>query len=223
MHNGNILDFLEAFPYVDRVTMLGDVANHLEQLHSIGIVHGNLHPRNILVDESGSPLLVDFRLQATTLDAKFNNKENGYNVRYCSPEEIISPLGGALHAASDVYSFACTCLEILTSVPPFAELTSSMDVALALHSGQSPYNMSSCRVRENVTLACNPPLRKVLENSLHSNAARRPRMSTVLKAFSVLGGSVDSVRMSEQMETEPWIANAMLGRSFGSVTRKCKL
>ncbi|KAF9001545.1 kinase-like domain-containing protein [Cyathus striatus] len=112
MHNGNILEFFETFPYVDRMTMLGDVASHLEHLHSIGIVHGNLHPRNILIDESGAPLLSDFRLRATTQDAQLvKNKENGYNVRYCSPEEIISPLGGALHSASDVYSFACTSLE----------------------------------------------------------------------------------------------------------------
>ncbi|KAF9001544.1 Alg9-like mannosyltransferase family-domain-containing protein [Cyathus striatus] len=47
--------------------------------------------------------------------------------------------------------------------------------------------MSSCRVRENPILAVNNPLRKVLENSLHPNPARRPRMSTVLKAFSILG------------------------------------
>jgi serine/threonine-protein kinase len=46
----------------DLLDLLGNVARAYAHLHECGILHGDIHPRNVLVDRSGSVTLIDFGL-----------------------------------------------------------------------------------------------------------------------------------------------------------------
>ena len=99
-----------------RVT--GQVFRALDELEHRGlfrraIVHRNVTPANVLVDQWGRAHVIDFQLAAWTGVAV---KGEGAPA-YASPEQL---LGGRLTPRSDVYSAAAMTYELLTGTRPFA-------------------------------------------------------------------------------------------------------
>ncbi|THH32082.1 hypothetical protein EUX98_g2114 [Antrodiella citrinella] len=89
----------------------------LEYLHAEGIVHGDLHAGNILVNESGDACLTDFGMSLISEAAAYNfaSKHGGGALRWQAPE-LIDPEEFGLESSrptpqSDVFSFACTAIE----------------------------------------------------------------------------------------------------------------
>lgn len=76
------------------------------------LVHGDIKPDNILLDEEGNPVLVDFGL-ATRLPLG----SVGGAIIYQSPENVNQVLG---QAPSDIYAIGLTWYEMLTGRHPFA-------------------------------------------------------------------------------------------------------
>ncbi|THH26666.1 hypothetical protein EUX98_g7522 [Antrodiella citrinella] len=89
----------------------------LEYLHDEGIVHGDLHAGNILVDENENACLTDFGMSLLTEATAYNysSVHGGGALRWSAPE-LIDPEEFGLKSsrptpASDVFSFACTAIE----------------------------------------------------------------------------------------------------------------
>ncbi|KAH8103138.1 kinase-like domain-containing protein [Cristinia sonorae] len=108
---------------------LYQIATGMAYLHQEGIIHGDLHCGNALVDEDGSLRLTDFGM-ATIAEATpyaYASKHGGGAVRWTAPELIDPEEFGFTSArptyASDVYSFALTCMELYTGQKPFPKLT----------------------------------------------------------------------------------------------------
>jgi len=95
-----------------------EIATGLDTLHQEGLVHRDVKPANILIDESGSSFLTDFGLAkgaaATVLT------EPGRVVGtldYLAPEVIKgSPAG----PPADIYALGCVVYECICGRPPFA-------------------------------------------------------------------------------------------------------
>ena len=108
----------------------------LAYLHSEGIVHGDLHGGNILVDNDGHIRLTDFGL-ALIYDAtaySYSSIHGGGAVRWKAPELIDPEECGADSARptykSDVYSYACVVIEVRSSYPHLLSVTHK---SIALH------------------------------------------------------------------------------------------
>ncbi|KAG2122916.1 kinase-like domain-containing protein [Suillus clintonianus] len=106
-----------------RVTIqLNDVLNGLTYLHDQNIVHGNLKPTNIFIDDQGNAVLVGFELTpmpwVRARDSKMGASWD--SERYLAPELLSTPKP-TLSYSSDVWAAGMVGLQILSGNIPFVE------------------------------------------------------------------------------------------------------
>ncbi|MEO0660651.1 MAG: serine/threonine-protein kinase, partial [Planctomycetota bacterium] len=107
----------------ERVALLARVCDAVEHAHSEGVLHRDLKPDNVLVDEHGQPKLLDFGIARALDDAGIGGgtlTADGQilgTVGYMAPEQFDARLG-ALGPASDVYALGVIGYELLTGRRP---------------------------------------------------------------------------------------------------------
>ncbi|HEY8865469.1 MAG TPA: serine/threonine-protein kinase, partial [Solirubrobacteraceae bacterium] len=136
---GQLLDAEDRLSPQRTIDLLGDVADALDIAHAAGLVHRDVKPGNVLVDNFRS-WLTDFGLtkriaSRTALTAAGRTVGTA---AYLAPEQI---RGQDVDARTDVYAFSCLLYECLTGAPPF-ERDSDMAVLWA-HLEQDPDPASS--------------------------------------------------------------------------------
>jgi serine/threonine protein kinase len=102
-----------------RLELFGAICAAVGFAHGIGVVHRDIKPGNILVTAGGAPKLLDFGIAKTVHpDAA---KDTAITVAPAMTPEYASPEqqpGGAVTAASDVYSLGILLCELLTGKRP---------------------------------------------------------------------------------------------------------
>src|SRR5262245_33663529 len=102
------------------VQVMATIARAISYAHSKGILHRDLQPGNILLDENGEPLVSDFGL-AKWLDQGSDltrTLETLGTPGYIAPEQAERP-ADKLTCAADVYSLGAILFYLLTGRPPF--------------------------------------------------------------------------------------------------------
>lgn len=121
------------------VRIVEKIARALGHLHQHGIVHRDVKPGNILIDQRGDPWLADFGL-VRDLDAESMSDDEGIlgTVQYIAPEQIERDRGQTDHR-SDLYSLGVTLYELVTLRRPFdGRGTSSTLYAVAQEAPLAP-------------------------------------------------------------------------------------
>ena len=109
------------------VVRLGrDVAEALEYLHGLGVVHRDVKPSNVLLDEEGRACLADFGIAAVAW-----GDEEGIVLRGGGSRSSLSPqqiAGEAAQPADDLYALGSLLFELLAGRPPFPREASDEEI-----------------------------------------------------------------------------------------------
>ena len=116
-HLRGLIDRRGALPEAMLARLGADVAAALAHAHERGIVHRDVKPQNVLLDERDNPKLTDFGI-ARALDTTQESRANSYlgTAAYSSPEQL---QGHRVTPKSDVYSLGATLYHAATGGPPF--------------------------------------------------------------------------------------------------------
>ncbi len=118
--SGTLTDLLKGdpLPLGQIRDLISQVGNALDYAHARGLVHRDVKPSNVLLDETGNCLLSDFGL-AKILEASEKLTISGAIMgtpAYMSPEQ---GLGKALDGRTDIYSLGVILYEMATGRTPY--------------------------------------------------------------------------------------------------------
>jgi CheY-like chemotaxis protein/predicted Ser/Thr protein kinase len=180
----------EYIPLRRALSVLRQVANGLDAVHTAGIVHRDVKPDNVIVENgTGRPVIVDFGLAVPDMQNEGAGSIGG-TPSYMAPEQIRE---GVATARCDVYALACMTFELLTGRLPFeAEGTHAMMLA---HTSKQPPSPSAFR-RE--VAAADPVIARALAKRPEDRPASAGAFITELEDAMALpwGGAVVTPRSS---------------------------
>jgi eukaryotic-like serine/threonine-protein kinase len=132
--------------------------------HRHGVIHRDLKPHNVIVDDAGHVKVTDFGIaRAGASDMTETGSIMG-TAQYLSPEQA---QGHAVSASSDLYSVGVVLYELLTGRVPF-DAEAAVTIALK-HVSESP------AVPTAINPAIPPELEQVVMWALNKNPADRPQ------------------------------------------------
>ena len=109
----------DGLPLARALAILAEVADALDAAHRRGLVHRDVKPANILVDEDGHAYLTDFGVTLQLGDATETGNIVG-TLDYIAPEQI---RGEKVDGRADVYALGCVLHQCVTGAAPFHRTT----------------------------------------------------------------------------------------------------
>ncbi len=122
-----------------RIDLVADVCSAVHYAHGRGVIHRDLKPQNILVDEGGQPKVLDFGVaRITDADVKLVTLQTAAGqlvgtLTYMSPEQVAGQCQ-ELDERSDVYTLGVILYELLA--------------------GELPYGLRNAQVAEAARIIC---------------------------------------------------------------------
>ncbi|WP_062210335.1 serine/threonine-protein kinase [Demequina oxidasica] len=187
------------------VTVLRHTCNGLQAAHDAGVMHRDIKPGNLLVQEHDMVKVTDFGvsrgMDQTTLTA--TGMVMG-TAQYLAPELA---LGKAATAASDLYAVGIIAYESVVGRRPFTA-ASAVDIAIAQVNDDVP----------RLPATVSPPMAKVINNLLEKNPRKRIKTAAELErhlaTFTFEEPSLDPLELDPAGSTP----DAAAGTADGSPT-----
>ncbi|KAF9237887.1 kinase-like domain-containing protein [Melanogaster broomeanus] len=168
MPHGTLQSFLASFDeklaVAHRLQLLLDIANGLLYLHTQSIVHGDLTPNNVLIDESYCARLVDFGFASVIGETPealrylhASTRRHGA-VRWAAPEHFQDgDVTCQRTPKNDIYSYGNIALQarydilqVMSGKQPWSEIQEDVRVMICLSKGQKPARPLFARSMTNI-------------------------------------------------------------------------
>ena len=156
----------------ERVTLIAEVCDAVAHAHQRGVIHRDIKPDNILVDERGQPKVLDFGVARAT-GGSAGEQRNSVPVTaaqqlvgtlaYMSPEQAVGT-STAVDTRADVYGLGATLFEVLTDQLPLDLSDKSLPEAIRAIQQGSPRRIGDI----------DPRLRGDLETIVLKSLAHEP-------------------------------------------------
>jgi tRNA A-37 threonylcarbamoyl transferase component Bud32 len=130
----------------ERLTLMVKICQAVEHAHQRGLIHRDLKPGNILVDESGQPKILDFGVarvadSETQVTRQTDVGQLVGTLEYMSPEQVLAdPM--EVDTRSDVYSLGVILYEMLAGRRPYT-LSRRLHEAVRTIREEDPARLSS--------------------------------------------------------------------------------
>ena len=166
---------------VDETSALAaQLGRGLDSLHDCGIVHRDVKPSNVLLDDEGIAALTDFGLARAKDWTRITHADQLLGTPHYLAPELIAGLEAT--QASDVYALGCLLYECLVGEPPFAARSSLAELGFA-HLTETPPDPRERRPDLPAELA------RALLVALEKDPAARPTTGTALARMLHVGRS----------------------------------
>ncbi len=165
------------FRPAEAARIVAEVAMALDYAHSMGVVHRDVKPANIILTDGGRIRIMDFgvaRLESSNLttEGQFIGTPN-----YMSPEQVT---GRPVDGRSDLFSLGVVLFELLVGARPFAG-ESIHEVTLKVVQAATPIPSA---VAPAVPAGFNPIVLKCLEKEPEKRFQRGAELARVLGALA---------------------------------------
>ncbi|TCD66172.1 hypothetical protein EIP91_001726 [Steccherinum ochraceum] len=236
MDNGSLRSYMEGLwrkgelveaKYVEATERwLLQIAHGLSYLHDEGLVHGDLHGENVLVDKDGNARLADFgmTLISESVAYKMGSAHGGGALRWKAPElndpEVFCMQGTRPTKASDIFSYACITVELFSCQPPMPDLT-NYQVSRRYVQGIRPERPST---PDNILMA--DPLWSLTNRCWSQLPRNRPSARHVIKLMRTMHiaappclkkrpvGVLDDLRTRQRFDKAPGSGHSSSSRSI---------
>jgi len=168
-----------------------EIAAGLKEAHARGIIHRDIKPGNILLNEKGQVKITDFGLAKLSWGVDLTKTATIMGtVAYMSPEQAT---GEGVDHRTDIWSFGCLLYEMITGNRPF-EVTDDRAIFHAiLHKDPLPLFKS----KENIPEA----LDKMIRACLEKNQANRPQ--DMLELIQSLSDTQNKLKLEKTPHSSP--------------------
>jgi serine/threonine protein kinase len=140
--------FVQELPLMEKIRLLTGIARGLAELHTVGVVHADIKPDNVLLSSDDPPevRLADFGLSimkeqqnAFQSTLQMTAHMRGTPI-YCAPEMLTNPYAEEVDnkfarpsRKTDMYAYGVLAWEVMTQIKPFQDIASEMVLCAKVH------------------------------------------------------------------------------------------
>src|SRR5207249_10159986 len=137
------------------VELIAKVARIVHYAHEHHILHRDIKPGNILLDQKGEPHLTDFGLArlVETESTVTRTMEVLGTPSYMAPEQAVGN-NAAVSSVTDVYGLGAVLYQLLTGQPPFAGGTTYETIKLLLDTEPRQPRLLNPKIDRDVSTIC---------------------------------------------------------------------
>jgi ABC-type branched-subunit amino acid transport system substrate-binding protein len=168
----SVLERERQLPPERALSILSQVAGALDAAHRRALVHRDVKPANVLIDESGHAYLTDFGVTKQVGGESTDTGRMVGTLDYLAPEQI---RGDPVDGRTDLYALGCLLYECLSGAPPFRRATEAE--TLWAHMQEEPPPLKG-------HAALDPVLRKALAKD------REDRYTTCAELMDAAGAAL---------------------------------
>jgi len=135
--------------------LIAKVARTVHYAHEHGIVHRDIKPGNILLDQKGEPHLTDFGLArlVESESSVTHTLEVLGTPSYMAPEQAVGN-NAAVSSVTDVYGLGAVLYQLLTGHPPFAGGTTYETIKLLLDTEPRQPRLLNPKIDRDLSTIC---------------------------------------------------------------------
>ncbi|THU78895.1 kinase-like protein [Dendrothele bispora CBS 962.96] len=163
--NGSLAHTVKSFGKLNEKLVASYVVRILEGLHYLhqsDVVHCDLKAANILTTKNGNVKLSDFGVSLNMRAMEREIKDVAWTPNWMAPEVIDFTKGAS--PKSDIWSLACTVIELFTGRPPYGDIANSMSVMFRIVEDPMP----------PIPPECSPLLEDFLKQCFNKDPTQRP-------------------------------------------------
>ena len=198
----------QPLPFDQIKRVIAQIGDALDCAHTQGLVHRDVKPSNILLDERGNCLLADFGI-AKMLEGTDALTATGSLIgtpQYMSPEQ---GMGTPIDGRSDIYSLGVVLYEMATGQVPFEAETPLAVVVKHIH---DPLPLPS---RVNPTIP--EPLHRMILRAMHKDPSERfPTANAMVAAMSATTAPAIGTGGADNMPTSGATTEAFMSPSVAN-------
>jgi serine/threonine protein kinase/tetratricopeptide (TPR) repeat protein len=189
----------EPMPIRQAVELIAKVARTVHYAHEHGILHRDIKPGNILLDQKSEPHLTDFGLArlVETESTVTRTMEVLGTPSYMAPEQAVGN-NDAVSSVTDVYGLGAVLYQLLTGQPPFAGGTTYETIKLLLDTEPRQPRLFNPKIDRDLSTICLKCLEKDPKRRYSSALALAEDLGRWLKHEPILARRTGPVTRSKK-------------------------